>query len=315
MNRQQLIQDTREVLAKTGFYISEQNDSRMVCFDLVARRDNLLIILKFLTNVDSFSKQNSRELAKLSEMLKGSPLILGSHTSQKKIEPGIVYFRHGIPLINYQTFYDFFIEGFPPLIFSAPGGFYVDIDGEILRKARESRDLSLGLLAEKAGVSRRAIQMYENGMSTMLDVAIRLEEYLKIPLIQPIDPFGFKISLEQCKIELNKYSSIEREIFTQLQGLGYNVVPTAHCPFDALTKDNKILIITGISKQDKKTAIKARIINNRSKITEQYSVIFLEKRLSTENLEGTPIIHKEELKHIDDSDDILTLIYERSSVK
>jgi putative transcriptional regulator len=93
------------------------------------------------------------------------------------------------------------------------------------------------------------------------------------------------------------------------------VVPTAHCPFDALTKDNKILIITGISKQDKRTAVKARIINDLSKITEQYSVIFLEKRLRTENLEGTPIIHKEELKNIDDSDDILTLIYERSNVK
>jgi predicted transcriptional regulator len=75
------------------------------------------------------------------------------------------------------------------------------------------------------------------------------------------------------------------------------------------------LIITGISKQDKRTAAKARIINNLSKITEQYSVIFLEKRLSKENLEGTPIIHKEELKKIDDSDDILTLIFERSTVK
>ena len=285
MNRHKLIQDTREVLAKTGFYLSEPNDSRLVCFDLVARRDNLLIILKFLTNVDSFSKQNSRELAILSEMLKGSPLILGAHTSQKKIETGIIYFRHGIPLINYQTFHDFFIEGFPPLIFSAPGGFYVDIDGEILRKVRENRKISLGLLAEKAGVSRKAIQMYENGMSTILEVAIRLEEYLDIPLIQPIDPFGFKVNLEQPQdIDLNNFSSIEQEIFSQLQGLGYNVVPTAHCPFDALTKDNKILIITGISKHDKRTSAKARILNNLSKITEQYSVIFLEKRLRKNNL-------------------------------
>jgi putative transcriptional regulator len=315
MNRQELISEAREILAKTGFYISESNDSRMICFDLVARRDNLLIILKFLSNVDSFSKKNANQLSVLSDMFKGSPLIIGEHNSQKKIESGIVYFRHGIPLVNFKTLKDFFVEGFPPLIFSAPGGYYVDIDGDLLQRIREKRNISLGSLADNAGVSRKAIQMYEKGMSSVLEVAIRLEDYLDIPLIRPLNPFEFepRLETETQQIDLNNLSEIEFEIFTQLQGLGYNVVPTDHCPFEALTKDNKTLIITGISKKDKTTIEKARIIHNISKITEKYSVIFLEKEYRKSNLEGTPVIHKKELNKIADSEEIITLISERSS--
>jgi putative transcriptional regulator len=246
-------------------------------------------------------------------MLNGSPLIIGEHNSQKKIESGIVYFRYGIPSVNFKTLYDHFIEGFAPMVFSAPGGFYVDIDGETLQKAREARKISLGSMAEKAGVSRKSIQMYESGMSTILEVAIRLEDYLDLPLIRPINPFSFEQKNEHRNIETSHLTGIEHEIFTQLSGLGYKVVPTTHCPFEALTKDNKVLIITGISKQNQETMEKARIINNISRITEHYSVIFLEKDFRKESLEGTPIIHTEELKNIADSDEIITLISERSS--
>lgn len=311
MLRQDLILQTRDVLARTGFYLSDKTDSRMICFDIVARRDNILIILKVLANVDSFSKRNAQELSILSEMLNGIPMIIGEHTTKKKIESGIVYFRHGIPLVNFNTLNDFFIEGVPPLIFSAPGGFYVNIDSEVLKAAREKKNISLGTLAEIAGVSRKAIQMYENGMSTVLDVALRLEEYLDIPLIRPFDPFTFKTKSDITKMEFDSFSGIEEEVFNQLKDLGYNVVPIAHCPFDALSKDKRILIITGICGQNKRIAEKARVMSNISKITEHYSVMFLDRGFKRENLEGTPIICKEELKKLADSDDIITLISER----
>ena len=107
MKRNELIQETRNVLAKTGFFISDENDSRTICFDIVARRDNLLVIIKILANVDSFSKGNAEELMLLSEMLTGAPILVGEHTCQKKIETGIVYLRYGTPLVNFNTLYNF----------------------------------------------------------------------------------------------------------------------------------------------------------------------------------------------------------------
>jgi putative transcriptional regulator len=316
MDRQRLIEETREILAKTGFYISDYNDSRMICFDLVARRDNLLIILKLLKNVDSFSKRNAHELSILSDRLKGSPLIIGDRTSLKKIESGIVYFRHGIPMINFNTFYDYLIEGFPPLIYSAPGGFYVNIDGEVLHAARREREISLGALATKAGVSRKAVQMYEDGMNPILEIAMKLEDFLEQPLIKPINPFTLEVKLKAGTKDLGGLKgkdNIDKEIAAQLTSLGYSVVPITHCPFEALTEDKRVLIITGISNKDRKTLEKARIMTNLSKVTERLSVIFIENELRKDNLEGTPVINKQELQKIDDSEEIITLINERSS--
>ncbi len=313
MTRTMLIREVRSVLGKAGFYISEENELRMICFDLVARRDNLLIIFKVLYNVDSFSKANANELTVLSKMLGGAPILIGERNSMKKIESGIMYLRYGIPMFNSQTLNDFLLEGIPPLIFSAPGGFYVNIDGETLRKARQDKSISLGTLAEIAGVSRKAIQLYENGMSTKIDVAIRLEEYLDIPLVLPMDPCSFKIKSEEIKLNIENNEGMEKDIYNQLRALGYFVVPTSHCPFDALSKDNEILIITGISKHNKKVVEKAKIMTNLSKITERYSVIFLDKNSNKENLEGTPIIQKDELEKMADSDEIITLIFERTT--
>ena len=141
---------------------------------------------------------------------------------------------------------------------------------------------------------------------------IRLEEFLNIPLIKPLDPLKYQNSRCDQQIKLDKFSDTEQKIFYQLQVLGYDVVPITRCPFDALTRDKKALIITGIDNQNRNVAAKARIINNISKITEQYSVIILDKWLRKDNLEGTPIILTEELNKIEDPDEILTLISERS---
>jgi putative transcriptional regulator len=272
--------------------------------------------MKLLKNVDSFSKQNAHELSVLSKMLNGSSLVIGERSSFDKIEPGVVYFRHGIPLVNFNTFYDYFVEGFPPLIFSAPGGFYVNIDGEVLRENRELNRISLRTMADEAGVSKKAIQQYENGMSTMVDVAIRLESFLQKPLIKPINPFSIDIKVKsQDNPEKQKRpKESKNEVFSRLNNLGYKVVPITRCPFDALTSDKKFLIITGISDKNKNTLEKARIMTNLSRITERLSVIFLEKYIKSENLEGTPVIHKDELNRIDDSEEMISLINERSSI-
>ena len=311
MNRLELIRATRDIIAKAGFYISEETDTRMICFDIVARRDNVLLIIKVLTNVDSFSKFNADQLLVISNLLKGVPILIGERTSQKAIEQGIIYLRHGLPMFNFQTLHDFLIDGVPPLIFSAPGGFYVNIDGDALRQAREAKDISLGRLAQVAGVSRKAIQMYESGMSTMIEIALRLEEFLDIPLIKPMNPFSLKERTKQIKIQIPKKDAIENDIFNHLRGLGYNVLPTIQCPFDALTNDSEVLILTGIGEVNQRFSEKAKMMTNLSKITERYSVIFLKKHINRSNLEGTPVIHISELEKMDDGEDVISLIAER----
>ena len=192
MDRTELINTTRAILAKAGFDVSSALTIRGICFDIVARRDNQVLIIKVLSNIDAFSKDNADEMKVLAESLGATPMVTGERSSSGALEPGIVYSRFNISIVSNETLADLLLEEAPPFIFAAPGGLYVRLDSELLKQAREARGISLGVLAETAGVSRRTIQMYESGMGAMIDAALRMEEYLGLPIIEPIDPFTFK---------------------------------------------------------------------------------------------------------------------------
>ena len=211
MKRERLIEEVREALAKTGFYLSERHTERGLCFDVVARRDRALLLVKVLQNVDAFSKVNADELRMIARTLDGSPLVVGERSGTGPLEDGVIYSRFGVPILSRQTFLDFLEEGVPPFIFSAPGGLYVKLDTDALRRLREERQISLGTLAEIAGVSRRTIQMYLEGMSATVDIAIRLEEFLGEPIVVPVDPFSFSAHVERVLGSFARLEGLERK--------------------------------------------------------------------------------------------------------
>lgn len=314
MARKENLQEVRDTLGKLGFTVSEPHTIRSICFDLVARRDDVLLIVKVLGNVDAFNKDNAKELLVIANLLKGSPFIIGAKNSTSDIEDGVVYYRHGIPIISLGTFKDFFIEEVPPFVFAAPGGLYVHIDGKLLREMRERNQLSLGTLAEVAKVSRKSIQLYEDGMGAMMDAALRIEEFLKTPIILPINPLATHAKSEEEATEwidsFKEFRGLEKHVFRRLDGLGYRIMPTNKSPFDALTADSKTLILASIEKKEGTLAKRARVVTNISKVVEKHSVIFVEK-YRKQSLEGTPIIDRKELKNIDSSDEVLELILKR----
>jgi putative transcriptional regulator len=314
MNRKEVTKEVADVLSHLGFLVSEPHTIRSISFDIVARKDDVLLIVKVLGNVDAFNKVNAKELQILANLLQGSPFIIGLKSSTSEIEDGVVYFRHGIPIISMGTFKEFFIEEVPPFVFAAPGGLYVHIDGELLRKIRERNNLSLGALAEVAKVSRRSIQLYESGMGAMMDAALRIEEFLKTPIILPIDPLSSYAKTEdeipQWIDSFDGFLGLEKDIFNQLNALGYNIMPTTKSPFDAVTKDQKTLILTSVEHMDGTLKKRAKVVTNISQVVEKHSVIFVEKSKKL-CLEGTPLIGKKELKKIDDTEGVLELILER----
>ncbi len=301
MQRDELIEAVRSVLTRSGFFVSRPLAMRGISFDVVARRDDTLLIVKILSNVDAFSKENAEEMLTLAEALGASPLLIGERSGSGEIDESIVYSRFGVPIISLTTLTDHLLEGVPPFIFAAPGGLYVKLDSQMLRQLREERNISLGTLAEIAGVSRRTIQMYEGGMGAMIDVAIRLEEFLNQPIVTPVNPFqhcSAPKSQEKDKVPARASDVFGQEVFDQLARMGFSIVPTARCPFEALSKDKHILILTGLGKDDARLKDKAMAVADISKVTERCSVIFIEKSRSRHNIGGTPIVGKDELRKI-----------------
>jgi len=180
LNRHLLIENVRKILIKSGFEVSEMFIGRTVSFDIIAKRDETLLVIKILNNIDSFNSSTADEIKVISNCLDGSPLVVGNHSGAGMIEDGAVYLRHGVPIMSPQTISEYFFENRPPLVFAAPGGVFVKIDGDKLRRIRKEKGISLGTLSEAVGVSRRAVSMYEEGMSAMVDIAIKLQDFIEV---------------------------------------------------------------------------------------------------------------------------------------
>ncbi len=307
-----MIESVRDILAKAGFYLSERHYDRNISFDIIARKDDELLIIGVSVNADSSRMRNAKELKILSDVLDGSSIFIAEKGGKRSLEKGVLYSRQDVPLLSLETLYDMFIEGVPPYVFSAPGGFYVKMNSDIIKEARKERKISLNRLADIGGVSRKAIQKYEKGMGADLEVALKLQEFLGEDIILPLNPLDYSEESEYSMDFPEGMRGFDKDIFEYLTSIGYRIVPTWKCPFEAITEDEKDVLLTGVgSEESPQVQKKAKIVSDISHITERDSVIFLRKRVTRVNLEGIPIIDINELSSIDSKEDIINLLKER----
>jgi len=144
MEKHELLNNITEILKKGGFEVAL---SRVQCsFDIVARRNLIVLIVKALVNLDTFSDEHAWDLKILSKALKATPLVVGAKTKLGPIENSTVYSRHGINCISVETLEELFIEGNPPLVYADRGGFFVEVDGSLIKEEREKKGMSIGHL-------------------------------------------------------------------------------------------------------------------------------------------------------------------------
>lgn len=315
MNRTELLKNIRETLTKSGFYVSDLYSMRPIGFDLVARRDNSLLIIKVLTNIDAFSEDVAKELRVLSFLLKGSPILIGERSGLGPLENDVVYDRFGIQTITSETLKNHLLESAPLNVYAAPGGLYVNIDSGKISKLRQEQKISLGSFARSVKVSRRTVQMYEEGMNARVEVASRIEEFLGSDVTHPIDilkPRSIdKKEVTTIHAESERIREFEKEIFSLLKHVGYTITPMERCPFEAVSQSKERILLTCVHKYDKKLLKKAQVVSSISKITEKHAFFIIDKEISKTNIEGTPLIVKKELKKLRGPEEILELIIER----
>ena len=330
MHAEELTQNVIKVLTRAGFTLSERCNIRPRSFDLAARRKSILLLLRVFSNVDGLSAETARAMQTLSSYLHGSPLVIGSKSRNNALEDGVAYFRHGIPSINIATLHDCVIEGVPPLVHAAPGGLYVKIDGERLKSVRTARSISLGELAAELGISRRTVSKYENEeMDTSIDVVLRLEELLGSELICPIrilstvgavanrsgwacapGRMGSPEPLEQPE---QPEQPEQNEVSLLLTPLGFLVFPAKRAPFTAVSDDNEHnMVLTGFSTYNRTMVRNAHLMSSISTVAGTKSVYIVKGRCRCTQIDGTAVIEESELAKIDDHDDVVQLIHERS---
>ena len=296
--KEELLHATHMLLTRSGFYCSQICRIRPSSFDFVARRDNLLLIIKVLNNIDSISENTAKELIYIARLLGGLPIIVGEKTCSTFLEDDVVYFRYGVPILTQKTLENY-IRGRMPVVCAAPGGFYVNIDGETFSRLKKEKGLSIGQLARIAGVSRKTIQMYEKGERATVEVAEKIAQHLGYEFIKPITLFE---EIEKEEIEMKE---IKDELLKIMREIGAFIFPTYRSPFQAVSKLLDKIFIVGIN--DRRIFERAKIISNISKVTERKSIILAEKS-NMKFIEGMPVIEKRELKRVREVEELIELL-------
>jgi putative transcriptional regulator len=317
MSRSALVGNVTAMLGDAGFVVSDRCSIRPKSFDLAARRGDDLLLVKILANVDGLDAETGAEMRRLGSYLSATPLVIGLRTRDEDLKPEVVYFRHGVPAINPDTAFDLFVENVPPLIYAAPGGLYVDIDGDLLADEREERGWSLGRLATELGVSRRTVSKYEDGMNASIEVAIKLEDLFGRPFSNPVDVLGGAEEVRDADPTPQDpaVDPEEDHVLAVLARVGFTVHPTTRAPFTAVSEDGEHEIenlLTGHSAFTRSAEKRARIMSSLGEVTRTRAVYVTEEREKRDAVEGTALVSQAELAALRDADDLRDLILERA---
>ncbi|MFP8952551.1 transcriptional regulator [Natrialbaceae archaeon A-arb3/5] len=317
MSRSALVGNVTAMLEDAGFVVSDRCAIRPKSFDIAARRGEDLILVKILGNIDAFNEATGHEMRRLGTYLEATPLVIGLRSRDEDLKPDVVYFRHGVPVFSPDTAYNLFIEGVPPLIYAAPGGLYVNIDGDLLADEREDRDWSLGQLASELGVSRRTVSKYEDGMNASVEVAMALQELFDAPLTSPVDVLEGADDVHETEATPDdpEADPDDEQVVTVLTRAGYRVHPTVRSPFKAVSRDeedaDEEVVLTGHSKFTKAAEKRARIMSSISRVTRTQSVYVVD-RAKRDSVDGTALLERDELEELRNADDLRDVIRERA---
>ncbi|MFB6243671.1 MAG: transcriptional regulator [Halobaculum sp.] len=319
MSREALLENVTALLADAGFLTSERCAVRPKGFDLAARSGEDLLLVKVLGNVDAFDAATGGEMRRLGTYLSGTPMVIGLRTRDEDLKPGVVYFRHGVPAIHPDTLYDLLLEDVPPLIYAAPGGLYVNIDGELVEDERKDRGWSLGRLADELGVSRRTVAKYEDGMNASVEVAVKLEEMFDKPFSDPVSVMEGAEEVRDGEPtpddpETEPDSETE-QVHAVLSKAGFVVHPTERAPFKAVGEDDSRVEFTLLSSYATFTRAakkRAKLMASIGRVTRTRAVFFTEDDAGRDSVDGTALVARDELDETDDADRLRELIRERS---
>jgi putative transcriptional regulator len=313
MTQDRSLQLVTSVMITAGFQVSERFSLRPRSFDLIARKNGVLLVVKVVSHIDSVSEEVASDLETIARYLRGVPLIVGERARDAELERGAVYIRYGIYAVSVATLYDYFVEKVPPLVYASPGGLYVNINGEALREMRERRGMSLGDLGHLLGVSRRTISKYESGMGTTLDVAIRIEEVFNDGVVESIDLLRHEQGRdagdpprEQAKPEPAHPGFIEQ--------LGMKFHSLHGAPFQALVTFDEHTIFTGYGTAQK-VVKRAALIGNLSHIAKKRAMCIITDYHKEKKIGRTLLIGEDRLRRFRDGSELIDLIGEPGSDK
>jgi putative transcriptional regulator len=310
MNRTEMMCATESVLKTAGFQVSEKCSARPSCFCLAIRKGAQLTFLRVQPDLGNISQRDASELKTIASYFLGTTLFVSNKAREKPLEDDTVYSRYSIYAVTPKTLEDVISRRLLPLIEAGPGGCFVRLDAEAVRKRRQELGLSIGKVAEQLGVSRRTLYGYEKGMAkASVAAAYNLEWILGIPMVRSVDVFqhvmpdtGFFAAAKRAIVR-NRFLKI---VLKRLAQCHFKVAPTTRAPFDFIAQNaaSQLSIIGGVA-QDRERDLnqRAKEILSISEIVKAQPIFVTDGKLVPNN--DIPLIHSRELEDLRQPEDLI----------
>jgi putative transcriptional regulator len=263
--KEELIEKVESLLLDAGFEVSDCSAVRS-CFDVLARRENNLLLIKVFQNIEGMTYHTAVELKQVAAAMSASCMVIGDHMKNASLDPDVIYTRYGINVVNLQAFSEV-LKQKSPLVYSIRGSYCVRINPQTLSEIRKKADLTQDQLAASLGVSKQSVHRYESTGRISLDVAEKLIDFLKEDIRAPKEVFVSEI--KNIEESLNGAATeLKTQVFNEFISMGFDASLT-NAPFDLLATDLKQnqRILTVVSNDRKGLKRKVEILTRISAIT------------------------------------------------
>jgi len=155
-----LIKEISNELTKRGFCVWATYEGTISCFDILARRDNEIFVIKIYKFIEGITKSNAEEMKNLVVCLSAYLIVLAEESKNSRLNDDVLYSRYDIAVVTHNTFKKILDEEYP-FLYSTRGNYCAKINREIFSDIKAELNLTLGDIAEILNVSKQAVYRYE----------------------------------------------------------------------------------------------------------------------------------------------------------
>ncbi|MCD6434105.1 MAG: helix-turn-helix domain-containing protein [Candidatus Diapherotrites archaeon] len=288
-----------------GFTVADFSSCN-VCFDLLAKKDKSIFVIKVFANIDALHESQAVELKKIAAIFNAVLVLVGLHTKKGKMKKGIIYERYGIACIAPQTFFEL-IRGKEPIARYTRGKTIARLDSKKLKKLMKEKKISIEDLAMNIGISIETVWRYKHGYENVsLANLKKLEGFFDESLAKPIE-------IPNYSAEITYEEEINDEALSKLHKLGSKVFVFYNAPFRAHSqsteqKNNSLLVARCSSRTELKK--KAPRLRASSRMLNTLPLI-IGKKLKEKNVAGSAVVAEEELLGFSRFDEFVKFVKER----
>lgn len=276
------------------------------CFDIAARRENLVLI-KTLLNVDGLNQDHALSLRTLSHFISAYPFVISTKTNRGMLSDDVVYSRFDIPVLTHSLFEEMLTEEDVVVDQSAKGRHTQEINVFALHERREELNYTLESLANEIGISKKALyEIEKRRVNPTRGTVKKMESILSITLTMPYEMKHAEPAYLKPKDEF------ESNVSKEFARIGIDNSSVYSAPIEIVGKE-KFSIVTSLSRNVREIKRNSAAVKGLSR-TLNSKVVFVSKSSERKSVEGVPIILESELADMESPKELSEIIEEEGSV-